>query len=132
MLTDSAYSQHGATDGRTQAQLVGSEEEWSEVRAGSIEARWKRDAPAQERNAEERERPEGEEPQAGDRDRALRSAREGREGSPEGWREEVLAQEIRRPQEDRRPQEIRGPEEERPEVLVQLTDDGRTQQAGRR
>src|SRR6186997_2551418 len=57
----------------------------SPLRQGRKQDRRERDAPSQARYAAqrpERTRRQGEEPQAGDRDRALGSPQEGREGSP--------------------------------------------------
>ena len=112
-------SHHGATDGRTEAQLVGSEEKWAKVREVRIEESRKRDAPPQEGDAQERERPEGEEPEAGDRNRALRGAREGRQGSAEAQLEEVEPEKIDRAKEIRRPEEV-----EQPEEIQQLIPEG--------
>jgi hypothetical protein len=51
-----------------------------EVREGRIETGGIGDAPQEARNAQERFRGKGEEPQAGDRDRLERSSRERRQG----------------------------------------------------
>jgi hypothetical protein len=107
----SRTSQHGATDGRTQAKLIRPEEEWSEVREVGVEAGREHDASPEEGDAEERQRPEGEEPQAGDRDRAVRGAVEGGEGAAQARREEVVIAQVEQPEED-------GAEEERPEVFI--------------
>src|SRR2546423_1835944 len=69
-------SQESATDGRQE------ELRKTEVRQVRGQARRERDAPTQEGNAEERpQREDREEPQAGDRHRTVRSAREGRQGA---------------------------------------------------
>ena len=116
-------SHHGATDGRTEAQLVGSKEEWPEVRKVRIEESGKRDAPPQEGNAQERERPQGEEPEAGDCDRTLGGAREGRKGPAEARREEVEPEKIQQSEEVQQPEIQQSEEVRRPEEIEQLEDD---------
>jgi len=64
-----------------------------------IQARGKRDAAAKEGHAQEwsgRQGRNGEEPQAGDRDRPVRSAREGREGAAKAYQQTIGAKEIAR------------------------------------
>jgi hypothetical protein len=101
--------------GRTQAQLVRKKEEHSQVREVRVEAGGEHDAPPQEGDAEEWKRTQGEEPQAGNRDRAFRGPLEGGKGPTQARREEIHPEEVERSQEN-------GPEEKRPEVLVeQLT-----------
>jgi hypothetical protein len=61
---------------------------YGEVRQGRIEERGIGSAAHQEGNAQERFRPQGEEPKAGDRDRAQRGARErGQGAAAEGFAE---------------------------------------------
>src|SRR5205807_7730784 len=67
----------------------------SKIFQGGIEEGRTRDARAQARNAEKRpQRKEGEKPQAGDRDRAFRSA-QGRQESPEEEEKEGRTPEVK-------------------------------------
>ena len=62
-----------------------------------IRQRQARDEETQGRQAEERPlRPQGQEPQAGDRDRPVGSAGQGQEGAEEGIEEEELFEEERK------------------------------------
>src|SRR6185312_16685348 len=58
---------------------------------GKLDRR-QRDAPAQARDAQDTRRAEGDEPQAGDRDRNQRSAGEGREDAAQAHVEDVIPQ----------------------------------------
>ena len=79
------------------AKKGGRKKSGEKVRQGREQTRRERDEAPQERHAEERtrrQRRKGEEPKAGDRDRPVRGAQEGREGSAEERRQEKSVKEI--------------------------------------
>ncbi|HEX5970755.1 MAG TPA: hypothetical protein VFY85_02450 [Gemmatimonadaceae bacterium] len=113
-MSGTGRQQESATHGRTEEEL-----QQAEVRQVSEQERQARDAQEEARYAEERKgpSPQGEEPRAGDRDRPLRGAREGRQGAAEEVQqpEEVDAEEIDR--EEVEPKEIDTEEIEQPEEV---------------
>src|SRR5687768_3970663 len=88
--SNSAKETHG-TENRQE------EIEWEEVQPRRKQGRRKRDAQTQTGHASQRsgrQGRQGEEPQAGDRDRAVRSASERKEGSPQEGRTEAQSVEV--------------------------------------